>query len=176
MFDGLRVGASRETGITCAILVLSRPPPDSKEMNKNETFVFLLFFTFRYQDQPYLTGERLRRDVQYWLSPLDPPTDHEFVCEAHYTGTARWFFESEALVERKRTRFCGSVENAICWYVSARLTLMIDQFHSRFREKYTSVCGTMHSCVDFGINSITVKFRNYSGYRGDACGWTGHLL
>ena len=42
-------------------------------------------------------GDQLQRDVQHWLSPPDPSTNHNFVREARHRGTAAWFFESNAL-------------------------------------------------------------------------------
>ena len=50
----------------------------------------------------YLAGDRLQRDVQNWLSPPDPSTNHELVWKAHHTGTASWFLEGDVLAEWKK--------------------------------------------------------------------------
>jgi hypothetical protein len=46
-------------------------------------------------------GNQLQRDVQQWLSPPDPSSNHDFVWKAHSSGTAEWFFESNVLSEWK---------------------------------------------------------------------------
>jgi hypothetical protein len=46
-------------------------------------------------------GDQLRWDVQQWLSPPDPSTNHNFVRKSRHSGTAAWFFESSALTEWK---------------------------------------------------------------------------
>ncbi|KAH9981709.1 hypothetical protein BJV74DRAFT_989335, partial [Russula compacta] len=47
--------------------------------------------------------EQLQRDVQRWLSPPDPSTNHNFVWKSHHSGTAAWFFESNTLTKWKAT-------------------------------------------------------------------------
>jgi len=46
-------------------------------------------------------GDLLKKDVQHWLSPPDPSTNHNFVSNSRHEGTAAWFFESSALTEWK---------------------------------------------------------------------------
>ena len=46
---------------------------------------------------------QLQKDVQNWLSPPDPSTNHDFVWKSHHAGTATWFFESDALTKWKQT-------------------------------------------------------------------------
>ena len=46
-------------------------------------------------------GDRLKKDVQHWLSPPNPSTNQNFVRKARHAGTAAWFFESSALAEWK---------------------------------------------------------------------------
>jgi hypothetical protein len=63
----------------------------------------LLFLspTFHCRDQLYSVGDQLQMDVQHWLSPPDPSTNHIFVSNLRHKGTAAWFFESSALIEWK---------------------------------------------------------------------------
>ena len=99
VFDGIWVRVSRETGIIHADWVHSRPSPSVKRNKQDETFV--IFPTFRGRGRRYVVGDQLRRDVQHWLSAPDPSTNHGFVRKARHTGTAAWFFESNALTEWK---------------------------------------------------------------------------
>ena len=57
--------------------------------------------TFHYQDRLHRVGDQLRLEVQHWLSPPDPSTNQNFVQKARHSGTAEWFFESNALAEWK---------------------------------------------------------------------------
>jgi hypothetical protein len=69
-------------------------------MNKMKRL--LLFFSpFVAETERYLAGDQLRYDVQNWLSPPDPSTNHNLVRKARHSGTATWFFESNALTEWK---------------------------------------------------------------------------
>ena len=43
----------------------------------------------------------MRFNVQYWLSPPDPSTNHNFVRKARHNETAAWFFESKSFAEWK---------------------------------------------------------------------------
>ena len=48
-----------------------------------------------------IAGDQLRYDIQLWLSPPDPSTNHNFVWKARHRGTAAWFFESNTFTEWK---------------------------------------------------------------------------
>jgi hypothetical protein len=50
-----------------------------------------------------VVGDQLRWEIQHWLSPPDPSTNHNFVWNARHGGTATWFFESNVLTEWKAT-------------------------------------------------------------------------
>ena len=50
-----------------------------------------------------LTGNQLRQDLRRWLSPPDSSTNHNIACNAHYEGTATWFFEGTMYKEWKST-------------------------------------------------------------------------
>ena len=85
-----------------------------------DTFVIHLFCLFVAETDCTLAGDQLRRDVQRWLSPPDPSMNHDFVWKAHHSGTASWFFESDALMEwKKRGSFLwihGKRMISICQY------------------------------------------------------------
>ena len=65
----------------------------------------------------YVAVDQLQRDVQHWLSPPDPSTNHDFIWKAHLTGTASWFFESDALTEWKR-------KGSVLWVHGKRMFLI----------------------------------------------------
>jgi hypothetical protein len=46
-------------------------------------------------------GDQLQRDIQPWLSPPDPSSNHDFVRKARSSGTAEWFFKSSELTKWK---------------------------------------------------------------------------
>ena len=69
------------------------------EMNKMKRL--LSFLTFCFCDREYLAGGQLQWDVQQWLSPPDPSMNQNFVSKARHSGTAAWFFETDALAEWK---------------------------------------------------------------------------
>ena len=48
-----------------------------------------------------LVGNTLQCNVQHWLSPPDPSTNHNFVRKVRHNGTAVWFFESDVFTEWK---------------------------------------------------------------------------
>jgi hypothetical protein len=52
-------------------------------------------------DVDLVKRDQLRWEVQHWLSPPDPSTNHNFVRKARHSGTAAWFFENSALTEWK---------------------------------------------------------------------------
>ena len=81
------------------ICVYSRSSPSVKRNEQDETLV--ISFAFCCQGRSYLSGDQLRQDVERWLSPPDPSTNHAFVRKARYRGTAEWFFESNELTEWK---------------------------------------------------------------------------
>ena len=81
------------------ICVHSRSSPSVKRNEQDETLV--ISPAFRFQDRSYLSSDQLRQDVEHWLSPPDPSTNHAFVRKARYKGTTEWFFESNELTEWK---------------------------------------------------------------------------
>ena len=48
-----------------------------------------------------LVQETGQRNIQAWLSPPDPSTNHNSTLKARHSGTAAWFFASNALTEWK---------------------------------------------------------------------------
>ena len=82
------------------IWVCSRSSPNVKRNEQDQTFVD--FFTPRFcRYQEYIAGGQLQGEVKHWLSPPDPSTNHIFVSKARHSGTAAWFFGSDALTEWK---------------------------------------------------------------------------
>ena len=51
----------------------------------------------------YVAGDQLQESVQRWLSAPNPSTNQNFVSKARRSGTATWFFESNALADWKAT-------------------------------------------------------------------------
>ena len=47
--------------------------------------------------------DRLQKDIQHWLAPPDPSTNHHIAWKAHHPGTSSWFFESDTLTKWKKT-------------------------------------------------------------------------
>ena len=80
--------------------VLSRSSRSVKRYEQDETFV-IFPAPFIVETDGIYVGDQLQRDVRYWLSPPDPSTNHNFVRKARHSGTAGWFFESNALSEWK---------------------------------------------------------------------------
>src|SRR5712671_2259902 len=77
--------------------------PDGKRNEQNEPSVIPVFYYFVPRDQGCSAGDQLQRDVQRWLSPPDPSTNHDIVWKAHHNGTAAWFFETDVLREWRTT-------------------------------------------------------------------------
>jgi hypothetical protein len=71
-------------------------------MNKMKRLSFL-YFTFRCENRRHVLGVQLQRDVQRWLSPPDPSTNHDFVWSARHDGTAAWFLEGDVYKKWKET-------------------------------------------------------------------------
>jgi len=46
---------------------------------------------------------QMQADIQHWLSPPDPSTNHDFVWNLHHNGTTAWLSESNMLNEWKET-------------------------------------------------------------------------
>jgi hypothetical protein len=85
----------------------------------------------------------LRQDLRRWLSPPDPSTNHNIACNAHYKGTATWFFEGMTYKGWKST---GS--ESLLWirgkraplpHSAARRHLIVILICSWLRQEYTLV-------------------------------------
>jgi hypothetical protein len=81
-------------------------------------FVVQLFYYPVLRNSSYCesSGDQLQRDVQRWLSPPDPSTNHNFVWKGHKSGTAEWFFESNVLTEWK-------AKGSLLWIYGKRMFL-----------------------------------------------------
>ncbi|KAI0296783.1 hypothetical protein B0F90DRAFT_1819791 [Multifurca ochricompacta] len=50
--------------------------------------------------------DQLVKDVQVWLSPVDPSESHNMTRKAHHPGTAAWFIQGDTFSEWKRRVPC----------------------------------------------------------------------
>ena len=50
-----------------------------------------------------LSENQLRENIQKWLSPPDPSTNHNIACGTHHKKTANWFFQGSIFQEWKST-------------------------------------------------------------------------
>jgi hypothetical protein len=97
-----------------------------------------------------LTGNQLRQDLRRWLSPPDPSTNHNIACNAHYEGTATWFFEGSIYQDWKST-----TSGPLVWIYGKRAPLSHsclippDKFYmsSRLRQDHSLVRGTISLSV-----------------------------
>jgi hypothetical protein len=48
-----------------------------------------------------VTGDRMRQDLQRWLSPPDPSINHNIACDACHDRTATWFIQGDTFTEWK---------------------------------------------------------------------------
>ena len=49
------------------------------------------------------TGNKMRQDIEMWLSPVDPFINFNTANEAHYEGTAEWFTQSSVFNSWKQS-------------------------------------------------------------------------
>jgi hypothetical protein len=141
--DSIRqdLGVSRAKQVSPVLSwVHSRSSANVKRNEQDQTFVVFLL-TFRCRDQRYLVGDHLRRDVQNWLSPPDPSTNHNFVRKARHSGTAGWFFESNAITEWKARGSLLWIHGKRMFFEPQRVLCTNDLLIlSGGREKHSSVC------------------------------------
>jgi len=97
--------------------------------------------------------DQLQRDVQRWLSPPDPSTNHNFVWEAHKPGTAEWFLQSNVLTEWK-------AKGSLLWIhgkpgsgKSTLLSAIIQEIEEITRSK-TVMASSLLLCPNFLLNAI----------------------
>src|SRR6266403_1068326 len=107
--------------------------------------LLLFYSTFLWQNRQYISGVQLR-DVQHWLSPPDPSTNHNFFLEARHRGTAAWFLEKNVFPVWKLT---GSLlwihGKRVSPTTSAVLHALTTLFYSGLRQEYASVCSIRYS-------------------------------
>jgi len=120
-------------------------------------------------DSIILTGSQLRQDLRRWLSPPDPSTNHNIACNAHYEGTATWFFEGRTYKEWKST---GS--ESLLWIHGKRVSLShsASRRHlitilicSWFRQEYTLVRRAVAFLSKITESLVVFQFRNHPRYR-----------
>jgi|SRR5712671_2002965 len=57
--------------------------------------------TVTYQHLVFFIGNQFRQELRRWLSPPDPSTNHNIARQAHFEGTATWFFQGDTYKEWK---------------------------------------------------------------------------
>ena len=67
----------------------------------------------------------LRRDLQRWLSPPDPSTNHNIARKAHYKGTATWFFEGSMFEEWMSSA-------TLLWVHGKRMSLLVSGYFTPY--------------------------------------------
>ena len=82
----------------------------------------------------------MRWEIEHWLSPPDPSTNHNFVRKARHSETASWFFDCNALTEWK-------ARGSLLWIHGKRMFLNPQQV---FFFNNLLICkrgrGKAHSC------------------------------
>jgi hypothetical protein len=79
----------------------SRDARDDERDEQNKALGLPYLSGRRYR--AYMTGDQLQRDIRNWLSPPDPSTNHNIVCDTHRTGSATWFTQGTPFDEWKST-------------------------------------------------------------------------
>ncbi|KAI0301671.1 hypothetical protein B0F90DRAFT_1950202, partial [Multifurca ochricompacta] len=76
---------------------------------------------------------QLRQDLQRWLSPPDPSTNHNIARGTHHTGTASWFFEGSTFKDWKSSGSLlwvhgkpGSGKSILCSTIIQDIELMCE--------------------------------------------------
>jgi hypothetical protein len=110
--------------------------------------LLLLYSTVSYQNRWYISDVQLRRDIQHWLSPPNPSTNHNTFWSARHQGTAAWLFENEVFIRWKMT-------GSLLWIHGKRVSpstagvlpalTRTTLSYSRIRQKHTSVCSIQYS-------------------------------
>ena len=59
---------------------------------------------------------QLLEEVQRWLSPPDPSTNHNVICQARHEGTAVWFLQDKTFKQWKST-------GSLLWIHGKRVSL-----------------------------------------------------
>jgi hypothetical protein len=98
-------------------------------------------------EHTYLAGDQLQRDVQHWLSPPDPSTNHDLVWKAHHEGTATWLFESDVLASWKLAGSLLWIHGKRTFLNHERALALMDSY-SGFGEKYSPVCNILICVFD----------------------------
>jgi hypothetical protein len=94
-----------------------------------------------------LTERQLRRELQNWLSPPDPSTNHNIARKAHHEGTASWFFQGGIFEQWK-------LSPSLLWIHGKRTSILLfttphptdSHIISGLRQKRTVVCFSCYRC------------------------------
>lgn len=89
-----------------------------------------------------LLRDQLLEEVQTWLSPPNPTTNHDVAREARLEGTAKWFLQGKKFQTWKSA---GSLlwihgKRAFCFFVSMIGPFMVSCFHSGLGQERPLVC------------------------------------
>ena len=94
----------------------------------------------RYRDRIFCPGTQIEQDIHKWFSPPDPSTNYNIACEAHYKGTAAWFFQG------KKFKDWMSIGSLLWIHGKRKLllsfaaqNLMVSDLHSGVREEHPLV-------------------------------------
>ena len=111
------------------------------------------------------TGNQLRDNLLRWLSPPDPSINHNIACKARHNDSAQWFLQGSIFDQWKST---GSFlwihgKRALLLGFTKCQLLIISQFCSGIREKYTLVCpfSTFSASVKLTLSN---QFLDHTGY------------
>ena len=104
------------------------------------------------------TESQLRKELQNWLSPPDPSTNHNIACKAHHEGTTSWFFQGGIFEEWKRS-------SSLLWVHGKRTFLSLSTTPRSFNSRL--VAGSGKSVLWFVIFYCSyahgLKFLHSSG-------------
>ena len=64
---------------------------DDERDKQDQALVLPYLYGCCRRDRYRITGDQLQRDIQNWLSPPDPSTNHNIACDANRSGSATWF-------------------------------------------------------------------------------------
>ena len=62
-----------------------------------------------------LTGDKLQKDIRYWLSPPDPWKNHNLARESRHDGTGTWCVEGDTCAKWK-----SSGASSLLWIYGKR--------------------------------------------------------
>ena len=113
VLDGAQWIVIKSSALCRTFIILDgRETKQVTQQNSNNTNVIMqnteqiarsspCFISVGFRGSFALTGEQLRQDIQKWLSPPDPSTNHNVACSVQHQVTATWFFDGSIYKEWK---------------------------------------------------------------------------